>query len=156
MGTYTSKGASLIEVMVALFVLAIGILGILALQSKSMQYTQASYAYSQAVYLANDMAERLRNNPQSEQSYINTAVPTTAPSTNCKNSQCTEGELVAWDLYVWGQLIKQQINTTAEGTIAEDTTDSDYTRITISFDDSRVVGDASGSETQEYSLLVEL
>lgn len=57
------QGSSLIEVMVSLFVLAIGLLGALALQTQSIQYNQSSYGNMQAIYIANDIAERIRANP---------------------------------------------------------------------------------------------
>lgn len=53
-------GSSLLETMISLFVLAIGLLGTLAMQNKSIQHNQNSYAYSQAIVLATDLNERLR------------------------------------------------------------------------------------------------
>lgn len=44
----------------SLFVLAIGLLGTLAMQTKSIQHNQNSYSFSQALVLANDLSERLR------------------------------------------------------------------------------------------------
>lgn len=54
-------GSSLLETMVSLFVLAIGLLGTLAMQTKSIQHNQNSYSYSQAIVLATDLSERLKN-----------------------------------------------------------------------------------------------
>ncbi|RZA01324.1 MAG: type IV pilus modification protein PilV [Moraxellaceae bacterium] len=54
------NGSSLIETMVSLFVLAIGLLGTLAMQTKSIQHNQNSYSYSQAIVLATDLNERLK------------------------------------------------------------------------------------------------
>lgn len=57
-------GASLIEVLVAMFVLGVGLLGVISLQAESLKINQQSYASTQALVLANDMAERLRINRQ--------------------------------------------------------------------------------------------
>ncbi len=57
---YYQHGSSLIETMVSLFVLAIGLLGTLALQTKSVQHNQNSYSYTQSIVLAVDLTERLR------------------------------------------------------------------------------------------------
>lgn len=46
--------------MVSLFVLAIGLLGTLAMQTKSVQHNQNSYSFSQALVLSTDLSERLR------------------------------------------------------------------------------------------------
>lgn len=60
------SGSSLLETMVSLFVLAIGLLGTLAMQTKSIQHNQNSYAYSQAIVLANDLSERLKTSADKE------------------------------------------------------------------------------------------
>lgn len=59
------KGLSLIEVMVTLFVTSVGLLGIAAMQAKSLQFNHAAYLRSQANILAYDMADRMRLNRDS-------------------------------------------------------------------------------------------
>lgn len=61
------QGSSLVEVLVALFVLAIGLLGTLAMQTKSMQFNQAAHNYSKAVYIATDIAERMKTHGKLQQ-----------------------------------------------------------------------------------------
>lgn len=56
------KGASLIEVLIALFLLAVGLLGVLAMQTESLKLNQQSYGSTQALFLANDAVERMRTN----------------------------------------------------------------------------------------------
>lgn len=56
------RGFTLIEVMIVFFVLSVGLLGMAALQMKSMQYNQASYIRSQATVAAYDMLDRMRLN----------------------------------------------------------------------------------------------
>lgn len=60
----TSKGFSLIEVLVALLLTTIGILGMVALQGRSIQYTQDAMQRNAAVELANDLIEIIRAHPQ--------------------------------------------------------------------------------------------
>ena len=60
----TSKGFSLIEVLVALLLTSIGVLGMVALQGRSIQYTQDSVQRNAAVELTNDLIEIIRANPQ--------------------------------------------------------------------------------------------
>jgi len=55
-------GFSLIEVLVALLVLSIGLLGIAMLQIQGVRFNYGSYSRSQAVLLANDFAERMYAN----------------------------------------------------------------------------------------------
>lgn len=55
-------GVSLLEVLVALFVLAVGLLGVIALQAETIKLNQQAYGSTQAIFAANDGAERLRLN----------------------------------------------------------------------------------------------
>lgn len=52
-------GFTLIEALIAMLVLSVGLLGVAALQVKSMQYSHASLQRSVAVVHANDLVERL-------------------------------------------------------------------------------------------------
>ena len=56
-------GFTLLEVLIALVVLSIGLLGIAALQGVGLRSSQGAYLTSQASLLAYDMADRIRANP---------------------------------------------------------------------------------------------
>ena len=58
------RGFTLIEILVAMVVLAIGLLGLAGLQSTALQFTSSAYLRSQATSLAYDMADRMRVNRQ--------------------------------------------------------------------------------------------
>ena len=59
-----ARGMTLVEVLVALLVLSIGLLGIAALQTTGLRSTQTAGARSQAVMLSYDIIDRLRANRQ--------------------------------------------------------------------------------------------
>ena len=59
-----SKGFSLIEVLVALLLTTIGVLGMVALQGRSIQYTQDSVQRNTAIVLAGDLIEIVRAHPK--------------------------------------------------------------------------------------------
>ncbi|HLE93281.1 MAG TPA: type IV pilus modification protein PilV, partial [Sulfuricaulis sp.] len=59
---FQHRGFSLIEVLVALLVLSIGLLGLAALQTTSLQYNTGSYFRTQATFLAYDIIDRMRAN----------------------------------------------------------------------------------------------
>ncbi|OEC35592.1 type IV pilus assembly protein PilV [Pseudomonas cuatrocienegasensis] len=59
-----NQGFSLIEVLVALLLTTIGVLGMVALQGRSIQYTQDSVQRNTAVSLTNELIEIIRANPQ--------------------------------------------------------------------------------------------
>ena len=54
------RGATLIEVLVAVVVLSIGLLGLAGLQVTSLQSNHSAYMRSQASLLAYDLADRMR------------------------------------------------------------------------------------------------
>ncbi|WP_312358491.1 type IV pilus modification protein PilV [Stutzerimonas balearica] len=58
-----SNGFSLIEVMVTLVLATIGILGMVAMQGRSIQYTQDAVQRNAAVMLTSDLLEIIRANP---------------------------------------------------------------------------------------------
>lgn len=55
-------GFNLIEVLVALVVLAIGLLGLASLQASSLKFNHSAYMRTQAINLAYDMSDRIRAN----------------------------------------------------------------------------------------------
>ncbi|MEH6493748.1 type IV pilus modification protein PilV [Halopseudomonas sp.] len=59
-----ARGFSLLEVLVAVLVLALGILGAASLQLSALRYQSGSLHATHASLLAQDMLERLRANPE--------------------------------------------------------------------------------------------
>ena len=55
-------GFSLLEVMIAVIVVSVGVLGISALQTTSSVFTESALYRSQAASLATEMVERMRSN----------------------------------------------------------------------------------------------
>lgn len=63
-GRRAARGFSLVEVLIALLVTSVGLLGLAALQLVSLKQNHNAYLRSQATFLAHDMVERLRANRQ--------------------------------------------------------------------------------------------
>jgi type IV pilus modification protein PilV len=161
MRTAKQTGSSLVEVMVALFVLAIGLLGILALQSKSMQYNQSAHIYSQAIYLANDIAERIRSNPTVASEYLIAADAEVPEGVDCTTSGCSPSDLAKWDKIKLHDNVTAALPAGAVVITQPDPAAARLFRIEISFDDSRSEGIARTSEEdttgqKTYALMVEI
>jgi type IV pilus assembly protein PilV len=62
-GARTQQGVSLIEILVALVLLAVGLLGLAGLQLRGIQVNQGSQYRSLAEIMAEDLADRLRADP---------------------------------------------------------------------------------------------
>ncbi|MFC1542824.1 type IV pilus modification protein PilV [Pseudomonadota bacterium] len=98
------RGFSLIEVMVALIVLSVGLLGLAGLQSASLRSTYSSYVRTQAGIAAMEMAERMRANKTGVDTMQYQAISSppagTAP-TSCLTSNCLAAAMAAHDAYTW-------------------------------------------------------
>jgi type IV pilus assembly protein PilV len=63
LGKRRSSGFSMIEVLVTLVLISIGVLGMVALQARTIQYTQDAVQRNTAAMLANDLVELIRAMP---------------------------------------------------------------------------------------------
>ncbi|NOS87695.1 MAG: type IV pilus modification protein PilV [Methylococcaceae bacterium] len=76
----TERGFTLIEVLVAMVVLSIGLLGLAGLQATSLKSNQSAYHRSQATQLAYEMADRMRANRVYAKVLLNNVYTTTDPA----------------------------------------------------------------------------
>lgn len=102
---HNQSGFSLLEVLIALLVLAVGLLGLAALQNMGLRLNHQSYERTQATILIYDMIDRMRANPAGVVAgdYLQamTGTPPTA-SQNCESSACvTSAAMAAYDKNRW-------------------------------------------------------
>ncbi|MGY4490696.1 type IV pilus modification protein PilV [Pseudomonas sp. TE3610] len=145
------KGFSLIEVLVALLVMAIGLLGAAAIQLNALKYTDSSALRTQASFIAYDMLDRIRANNTVNYSLASTSTSTATNDTSNPRSL---------DWYDFKYNIVNQLGSAATGSIV---IASNVITITISWDDKRaastlngvgaIVADRSGSPTQTFTLV---
>jgi type IV pilus assembly protein PilV len=92
----------MVEVLVALVVLAIGLLGIAALYLNSLQSGRTAIYRMQAVNLAADLADRIRMNRTAQAAYAAVYTATGAQVGACSTTGgCTDAELASDDLFRW-------------------------------------------------------
>ena len=98
-------GFSMIELLVAVLVMGIGVLGITGLQMVSLQNNRGALLRSEAVMLAYDMLDRIRANPvgtPAGSSYGGVGLGGGPPgSSNCNANSCSSNQMVAFDQRVW-------------------------------------------------------
>lgn len=80
------KGVGLVEVLVALVLLSIAVLGFVALQVRAVAASNEASMNVQATNIAQDLAERMRMNRSGLAEYKNIATP----STTCASTFCTQ------------------------------------------------------------------
>lgn len=59
---FNSRGFTLVEVLISMVILAIGLLGLAAMQGMSLRDNQDAYNYQQATLLAYEMQDRIKGN----------------------------------------------------------------------------------------------
>lgn len=67
---HPQQGIGLIEILVATLILAVAVLGFIALQYRSLEAANEAYYRTQAINVARDLAERMRANQFARDNYI--------------------------------------------------------------------------------------
>lgn len=103
------RGIGIIEVLVALLVVSIGVLGVAGLQLAGLQNSAGSFNRAKALLLAENMATQMRNNPEAianggfnsfDSSNVSCAtrpVPYCQASATGAGDYCTPAELASFD-----------------------------------------------------------
>lgn len=103
-GKIVQRGIGLVEVLMALLIVAIGVLGYAGLQLRALDSTTMAYTRGQATSIAQAAVERIKANPLETDYYIDssnwpTGEPGAAFDEKCSNAQdCTPAEIAAWDI----------------------------------------------------------
>lgn len=97
-------GVGLIEVLVALLLLAIGVLGYVALQLRAFDASAEAMKKSQAIVIMRGLAENMRVNKAQTGNYSAfvrsyTDFSVSSQPTSCFNSACTPNEFAQFDAY---------------------------------------------------------
>jgi type IV pilus assembly protein PilV len=100
-----NSGIAMIEALVALLVLALGVLGMAGLQTRTVSETRTTNARSVAIQLTEDLAERIRLNAgvmfANPSPYVVAFGANPAPPRNCNAVNCNPAELAAFDINQW-------------------------------------------------------
>jgi type IV pilus assembly protein PilV len=98
---HAQRGVTLIEVLVALVLSVIGILGMIAMQMRAYAADAESYQRASAEILLQDMVSRINGNRSSAASYVQGDVGV-GPVQSCAGT----ATLAAQDLCQWGNLLR--------------------------------------------------
>ena len=92
------RGFSLVEVLIALIIMSVGMLGIAGLYVHSMQAGRTSLFRHHAVTLAGDIADRIRANPLARDAYEGAGA-----DNNCVDGgiDCVAADMAAKDIFLW-------------------------------------------------------
>lgn len=97
------EGATMIEVMVTLFILAVGLLGVAGLQSIGLRQANDSMSSAQAQILTQDLAEMIiAFDPLAQGHYDFNGVPANQGK-DCMALVCNKTELAQYNIWLWSQ-----------------------------------------------------
>ena len=153
-------GIGLIEVLVSTIIIAVGVLGVLGMQTRALQLNQGSMHMSQAVVLANDMLDRMRANKNSANAYIigfNDPVPVSGINCGSTVANCSPTEMAAYDLEVWRNTI-ETILPLGQSSVRQVITGGarPVYIVRVRFDDGRLEGNATGTGYRVFSIRSEI
>lgn len=126
----------MLEVLIALVVLSVGLLGLAGLQANGLKNNNSAYQRSQANLMVNEILDRIRANRSGLASgnYDN-PFATTPTDKGCDSSICNPADMAEYDAFLWqGQVAS--ILPSGVGAITGSGADSVFT-ITIMWDDDR-------------------
>jgi len=106
-----TTGFSLVEVLIALAILAVGLLGAVALVIEGLRASRSALQQTVATTLAADLADRIRSNRIAGEAYgLTEGTVLAAPAKTCTAvGQCNAAEIAALDLYTWQQTALAQL-----------------------------------------------
>ena len=120
------SGFSLFEVLIALLVLSIGLLGLANLQGRSITSSYNAHLRTQATSLAQSMVDRMRANRDYAMNAVNnyqTGFSSSPPNAaDCASSDCSESAMALYDLQEWKCNLGKFVNdTNCAGLVAQST-----------------------------------
>ncbi len=163
------RGFSLIEVLVAVLILAIGLLGVASMQLTSLKVNQGAYYRSQASILANDILDRMRAN---REAYLNGAydgadTSGTVPSAQACVTQadgCSGANIASQDIRDWAAYFTDVNNVGATftpiipngvGTVTRDAGNNNAT-VTITWDQENWSGSQKAINQTQIQMVVRI
>lgn len=113
-----AAGFTLVEVLVALVVMAVGLLGIAGLYVEGLRAGRTSVYRTIAVSVAADMADRIRSNPAG--TYVGTGPPGPGVNNGCVNGagDCTPDAMAEDDWFRWFADMQGRLPAGANASIA--------------------------------------
>lgn len=107
---HIQKGISLIESLVAIVVMALGVLGILGVQIRTLADNQTGVQRAQAIRLIEDLSERIQVNPNGLGNLENYVSSWESKSSfQCQSDGCNSKDQSIQDVYLWKQSVANNL-----------------------------------------------
>lgn len=140
-------GVGMVEVLVALIILAIGVLGYTALQLRAVEAGNEALKRSQATILMRGLTESIRANSEGQAFYPKKIQAYSAMSTlptgvkSCLNTACSPEEMATYDAYLIARTAFQNgMNMTMTLCPGANTATSNRQCLFVAWDDTKLTG----------------
>ena len=143
-GRSRQRGFTIVEALVALVILAVGMLGIASLYVTTLRASGSAASRMQAINLASDLGDRIRANRTAGAAYAGAAA---ANGTTCIGAAatCTPAQMAAHDLFVWQAAIQAALPGAAGAVVVNAGANPTTYQIQVSWAEA-------GNVTQTYTL----
>ena len=129
--TVKQDGFSLLEVLISVVILAIGMLGVAAMQTSAIRYNHSAELRSLAVTQISNIVDRMLANSQGMENGAYNSVSGIPSAPNCTN--CTSAQVAQYDIHEWNSS-NRDLLPAGQGTI---TRNANRYIITIRWDNNR-------------------
>ena len=107
---HKSRGFTLLEVLIALLVFSLGLLGLAGLMIMSVKTNHSAYLRTQATFLAESMADRMRANPLAIwASSYNGSYPASSNDPCAGGAACSSTNVAVRDKAIWSQQLTDSL-----------------------------------------------
>lgn len=107
---HKSRGFTLLEVLIALLVFSLGLLGLAGLMIMSVKTNHSAYLRTQATFLAESMADRMRADPMAIwASSYNGNYPSSTADPCMNGAACTSANVAIRDKAIWSQQLTDSL-----------------------------------------------
>lgn len=135
-------GMTLIEVLVALLIFAVGVLGVAMLQLNALKYTDSAMGSTQISFIAQDLLERIRANPGANYALASLSQAPTSGIPDIPRDQ---------DLFDFATQLRRMVGDDTQASIAMN---GSTVTITLEWNDSRAEQDAARMQTLTLSSVI--
>ena len=102
-------GIALLEALMALLILAFGVLGLLWVHQQTLMQQRQQLMRAIAMGIADDLAERMTLNAPQQALYAKPSGNVTNTAPDCSATACTRQDLAAWDMQQLQQSLSSQL-----------------------------------------------
>lgn len=154
------QGVGLIEVLVAVLILTVGILGLIGLQTRSLQLSQESLLQSQALMMAYEMTDRIRANKSNADNYAVMYGENVTATKNCTTGDCDPDQLALYELSDWKTSVVANLPSGDARVVCDTTGVRPFYTISVRFQDTKLSQALSGgtgaAQLREVSIRTEI